>query len=150
MVNGLLVVLLTFVLVMLIKLQRASHRQKTSKRKAIVKSIDTVKRKMPEISTPERRFHCVSIESVGTCCEHMKALKGKRFLSKEAPELPMEACTQARCQCRYQHHDDRRQSSAERRLQFGVGRELYGVFGEIDRRDYPKGRRSSDHWSDAI
>lgn len=89
-------------------------------------------------------FHSVSIVNNGSCCEQIEALSGKRFLSKDAPEIPMEECTKANCQCRYQHHEDRRQLGNDRRVEYGVTRELFGAFGEQNRRDRPKGRRATD------
>lgn len=96
-------------------------------------------------TTPDHRFHCVSIVNKGDCCEQVNTLTGKRFLSKEAPAIPMEECTMAHCECRYQHFEDRRQSSNERRVDYGVTRELFGVFGEQNRRDRSKGRRTTDN-----
>lgn len=92
----------------------------------------------------EHRFHSVSVVNNGNGCEKANALSGKRFLSKEAPELPMEECTQANCLCRYQHHQDRRQFGHDRRIDYGVTRDLYGAFGEQNRRDNPRGRRATD------
>lgn len=90
------------------------------------------------------KFHSVSIVNSGFCCEQTTAIAGKRFLSKDAPEIPMADCTVTNCQCRYQHHEDRRQLGNERRVGFGVTRDLFGVFGEQNRRDRPIGRRATD------
>ena len=90
-------------------------------------------------------YHCVEIVSDEGLCKSAKVLKGKRFLSNDAPALPLEACTKADCSCRYLHHEDRRGQTEDRRIDFGVTRELYGVFGETNRRNQPsKGRRQSD------
>ena len=62
-------------------------------------------------------YHAVSIETGLRCCEAARELERHRFLSTEAPMLPLEGCTQSRCQCRYTHHDDRR-SQRDRRVQF--------------------------------
>jgi hypothetical protein len=35
-------------------------------------------------------------------------LETQRFLSNEAPLLPLAGCTEKYCQCRYVHYDDRR------------------------------------------
>jgi hypothetical protein len=50
-------------------------------------------------------------------CEAAREFEGIRFLSSEAPMLPLDRCTQSTCQCRYVHHDDRR-SQRDRRVQF--------------------------------
>lgn len=57
---------------------------------------------------PPSRWHAVCIQPVGKRCEAATALIGKRFLSKDAPRLPLRDCDQPACQCRYRHHDDRR------------------------------------------
>ena len=36
-------------------------------------------------------------------------LETKRFLSSEAPLLPLDGCTLRNCQCRYVHYEDRRE-----------------------------------------
>jgi hypothetical protein len=41
-------------------------------------------------------------------CQAALACKGKRFLSSEAPRLPLKQCDAARCDCRYRHFPDRR------------------------------------------
>ncbi|GLR33141.1 hypothetical protein [Shewanella decolorationis] len=115
-----------------------------SKHKSLVKATGTSKRERHATNTTHP-FHCVSIENAGNCCEQADAIKGKRFLSKEAPELPMKACSQSNCQCHYQHYDDRRQAGSDRRIDYGMTKELYGAFGEHNRRESPKGRRSTDH-----
>ncbi|MGL4612588.1 MAG: hypothetical protein ACRCVV_01520 [Shewanella sp.] len=89
-------------------------------------------------------FHSVSIVNQGRACEQAVDLNEKRFLSREAPTIPLALCNAAQCQCRYQHHQDRRQAGSDRRVTFGVTRELYGAFGEENRRLMPRGRRSTD------
>jgi len=41
-------------------------------------------------------------------CEKVLELHGKRFLSAEAPVLPLPGCEQY-CKCKFKHHNDRRQ-----------------------------------------
>jgi hypothetical protein len=53
-------------------------------------------------------YHAVSIVAGSQACEAAKALQGRRFLSKEAPRLPIEGCTSGNCHCHYAHHEDRR------------------------------------------
>jgi hypothetical protein len=62
-------------------------------------------------------YHAVSIEVGTRCCEAAREREGQRFLSTEAPMLPLVGCTQTSCQCRYVHHDDRR-LKRDRRVQF--------------------------------
>jgi hypothetical protein len=61
-----------------------------------------------------KKWHAISIDSKALSCVMAQDLRKKRFLSKEAPALPLEGCTKrASCPCTYKHHDDRR--SKERR-----------------------------------
>ncbi|QYK02146.1 hypothetical protein [Shewanella psychrotolerans] len=90
-------------------------------------------------------YHCVEIVNESGMCASAKGLKGKRYLSQEAPRLPLAGCENEECCCRYIHYEDRRKYNEDRRLDFGVTQELFGVFGEKNRRgSNRKGRRSSD------
>lgn len=62
-------------------------------------------------------YHAVSIETGTRCCEAAREASDQRFLSTEAPMLPLDGCTQAVCRCRYVHHSDRR-AKRDRRVQF--------------------------------
>ncbi|MGH1536491.1 MAG: hypothetical protein ACRBDX_00330 [Gammaproteobacteria bacterium] len=53
-------------------------------------------------------YHCVELKISYDACEEVLALHGKRFLSAEAPILPLQGCNQ-QCTCKFKHHDDRRQ-----------------------------------------
>src|SRR5258708_16828682 len=54
-------------------------------------------------------WHAVSIVSSAACCATAMGLLGTRFLSKEAPRLPLKGCLMGSdCRCSYQHHQDRR------------------------------------------
>lgn len=90
-------------------------------------------------------FHCVSIDAKARRCSESKAIIGKRFLSKVAPRLPLSLCDNPLCQCRYVHHDDRREPNSDRRVDFGLPQMLYGAYGEQNRRSKPRGRRITDH-----
>jgi hypothetical protein len=87
-------------------------------------------------------FHCVETHYHAHCCEAVKELHGKRFLSAEAPALPITGCDQAHCHCDYIHHEDRRVEV--RRDDVGLQHDMYGQNGEIEHRDERHGRRKSD------
>lgn len=54
-------------------------------------------------------YHAVAIRHPKDACQAARDAAGQRYLSKEAPLLPLKDCTQpAQCECRYQHYDDRR------------------------------------------
>ena len=68
----------------------------------------------PKVTRPEERvsivnpFHAASIKAGPRCCHAAGSMAGMRFLSREAPRLPLPQCDVAACECRYVHHDDRR------------------------------------------
>ncbi|MBL4798020.1 MAG: hypothetical protein JKY50_11445 [Oleispira sp.] len=94
-------------------------------------------------TTKSTAFHCVETHHHGKCCEAVKALHGKRFLSAEAPILPIQGCDQAHCECDYVHHDDRR--SDNRRTDVGLLQAMYGQTGEVEHRSGTQhGRRKTD------
>lgn len=65
-----------------------------------------------------KSFHCVEIQSGVTACEAVQKLSGKRFLSDEAPQLPVPGCSAHNCTCSYIHFEDRRQH--DRRNPYGM------------------------------
>jgi hypothetical protein len=86
-------------------------------------------------------WSAVSILSTGGSCEAARALKGKRFLSAEAPRLPLVECTQsARCACTYKKYPDRR--GGPRREEDATG--LRRAVTDGKERRVKRGRRSTD------
>ena len=53
-------------------------------------------------------WHAVAIQPGPKRCEAVTERLGTRYLSKDAPQLPLRECTEPACTCRYRHHDDRR------------------------------------------
>lgn len=67
------------------------------------------KPKEPEKPKADRRWHAVSVKPAAGACPAALSGKNRRWLSREAPMLPLPGCTRPdTCQCTYQHHDDRR------------------------------------------
>ena len=62
-------------------------------------------------------YHAVSIEPGPRSCAEARARESRRYLSAAAPMLPLKGCTNATCQCRYRHHEDRR-AQRDRRVNF--------------------------------
>lgn len=62
-------------------------------------------------------YHCVEVRYRTDACDAVKRIEAKRFLPDEAPRLPLPECDAARCSCRYEHHEDRR--DGDRRNLFG-------------------------------
>ena len=95
--------------------------------------------------TPHRAhpYHAVSIHTGSAACLQAKALKRKRFLSSEAPQLPLAGCTSGKCHCVYQHHPDRRAGNGDRRAIGSTTRGMFGSDGDGERR-LSRGRRGID------
>ncbi len=62
-------------------------------------------------------YHAVEVLAPGGC-RAARAHRGVRYLSSEAPALPLPECSQDECRCRYRHHEDRR--SGDRRTSLDV------------------------------
>jgi len=88
-------------------------------------------------------FHAVSIHPAAQGCMAAEAIKGQRFLSEEAPGLPLEECTAAVCHCTYAHHVDRRRGNGDRRLVYGIRHESPEI-SESGERRVTIGRRDGD------
>jgi hypothetical protein len=90
------------------------------------------------------KFHAVSILPGKQCCPQVQALQGVRLLSAEAPpRLPIVGCTKPEtCQCRYQHHGDRRAGPRRSGLRTPLSDERITAGGDRRR---AVGRRDSDH-----
>jgi hypothetical protein len=54
-------------------------------------------------------WHAVGISTGVSCCKASVFLRHTRFLSSQAPPLPLQGCTQSKsCVCKYKHYSDRR------------------------------------------
>jgi hypothetical protein len=88
-------------------------------------------------------YRAVSIVPTQSSCAEARRLRKRRFLSSEAPRLPLQQCPQRlTCQCRYRKFPDRR--VVERRDLASSGRWLMGTGIREDRRK-SSGRRATDH-----
>jgi len=61
-------------------------------------------------------FHAVSIMPAEGSCSAVNLIKIQRFLSEEAPGLPLADCGAVDCRCKYIHHADRRSGARDRRF----------------------------------
>lgn len=94
----------------------------------------------PEGET-QHRWRAVSIIPGERCCRSAQRCGSHRWLSTQAPRLPLPACDAAVCDCRYRHHPDRRSRSRRRVDREEIARHFEGT----DRRRADRGRRASDH-----
>ena len=86
-------------------------------------------------------YHAVTIATGVRACEAAMALRRKRFLSREAPELPLEDCSCSTCACRYEHYDDRRKGQRRAR---DLGVSIDGFEGTDNRLPTRRGRRKDE------
>ncbi len=75
-------------------------------------------------TSPVRKaWHAVSIQPKGASCDAVLALRGTRFLSAQAPRLPLAQCTVPNiCACAYKHHPDRRGQARRKQEAQGLRR----------------------------
>lgn len=85
-------------------------------------------------------FHAVSVVAGSRCCEAARQMQDVRFLSGEAPKLPLPGCQAGACHCRYAHHADRREGSDRR------NRDVWNplVATKVNDRRQSRGRRITD------
>jgi len=87
-----------------------------------------------------QRWHAVSVVADGSACEDARMLQDVRFLSMEAPRLPLYACAKpGQCRCRYRHHADRRSGPRRAVENFRPPKAWRGEDKRVSR-----GRRESD------
>ena len=76
------------------------------------------------------------------CCDAVRPMIGKRFLSDEVPNLPVDGCDADECRCSYELFSDRR---TDHRRQADVVSEVAGQILTNDKRSSKlPGRRRED------
>ena len=98
----------------------------------------------PAPAVPKKKtssYHAVTIATGPRACDVARALRGKRFLSREAPAVPLKNCDRSDCTCRYEHHDDRRKGQRRAR---DLGVSIDGYEGSEKRVKTGRGRRKSE------
>lgn len=102
-----------------------------------------MRKRKPQVPARRVSYRCVGIESPDpvTACSAVKALAGHRFLSGQAPQLPVPGCTAARCTCKFVHFEDRRAGS--RRKDRGQQVRSLKSLDWAERRN-SRGRRKTD------
>ncbi len=88
-----------------------------------------------------RHYYGVVFRPGPTACRFANALRDQRFLSEEAPRLPVSGCDASRCECLLIPTDDRRDSQ-DRRLRFSP---LAGYEPDLQS---PKAKRAGDRRKD--
>src|ERR1700722_19091205 len=95
----------------------------------------------PVASARVNPWHAVSIHLGSTSCVPARTLSAVRFLSPEAPRLPLKECpARESCVCGYKHHEDRRGQARRKEDRTGLRRLIAGDQERRTRQD----RRSTD------
>lgn len=92
----------------------------------------------PAKRTSREPFHAVTVRTTAKSCAAAHQIAGRKYLSAEAPRLPLESCHCANCPCRYVHSADRRGRQRRMRSNERIVRRVIG-----DNRRGP-GRRAAD------
>jgi hypothetical protein len=109
-----------------LKKQGAPSRVKVnnnSRRQGLAKKLKTSELTQSVVN----QYRAISICCEEHACGVAVAAQGKRHLVNQTPSLPLEGCDAEQCQCRYEHHDDRRDEESDRRLNFGLNQDLHGA-----------------------
>lgn len=96
---------------------------------------------VPLKKKPVNAWHAVAIAPGQRACKAAQDLQGHRFLSREAPTLPLKKCDNPACTCRYEHYEDRRGS---KRRAYDLGASIAGYDGPDHRAKTRRGRRKTD------
>lgn len=94
-----------------------------------------------EADSASHPYHGVAINPGEGACRTAQTLKGLRFLSDEAPLLPLASCDASRCRCTFTHFKDRRRG--DRRNPYRPETLRHATEGLEDRRRR-RGRRTTD------
>jgi len=93
------------------------------------------------VKKPVTKWHAVMVVLHDTSCAAAALCRNTRFLSKEAPRLPLPTCPHPhQCRCTFRHFEDRR--AGPRRTE-DVNRSLPSEKPTTNRRK-SRGRRGSD------
>ena len=134
------IILAIIVAAMLLKLRTPSRKPGKTPKASVADRV----RAPRDDTTLDNPYRAVSIAFGGGACDAVQSIGSKRFLVGETPRVPLPACTAATCSCKYKHHDDRRDSDAERRHPAGMTTQMYSTDGKAERREKEVGRRESD------
>lgn len=84
-----------------------------------------LQQKLVQRENSTRTFHAVSILPARPSCKLVKRYTNTRYLTSDAPRLPLAGCRVQPCRCRYAHYQDRREE--DRRNPFGIDHVPIGV-----------------------
>jgi hypothetical protein len=89
----------------------------------------------PNKGPNKTEWYAVSLVPGRRCCSAVKAAARRRWLSAIAPRFPLPGCDLKTCECRYQHHADRRAGPRRRADRDALPRQYEGKERRTTRRD---------------
>ena len=92
-----------------------------------------------------KQWHSIGLVYYYSACNAARACKGVRFLTADAPSLPLRGCDAAKCKCQYRHYTDRRGLDRRRDENAATAKFRLGIS-----RRRPYGRRADDFEDCAI
>ncbi|MGI9331144.1 MAG: hypothetical protein ACR2QB_10565 [Gammaproteobacteria bacterium] len=96
-----------------------------------------------EPSKKAKRYYGVYVQIDNNPCEAVRAISEDRYLSTEAPRLPLANCNREKCRCMLQPTNDRRAGHDRRGDSFAA----YGTFKleqHTKKREIKRDRRNAD------
>lgn len=135
-----IVILLALMVALFVKFRSGSTGPTKTAKKAKTKKTAS---SSEGTAAASRTFTAVTIAPGLDACEAVLSFEGARFLSGDAPLLPLAVCSSSACTCKYMHYEDRRDLNEERRQLFSMRTELHASSGEEERR-LRAGRRGPD------
>ncbi|TXS95849.1 hypothetical protein FV139_08295 [Parahaliea maris] len=105
------------------------------------------KRKQRKPLTIRSFYRATSIIHDENACAAVRPIGNRPILDAEIimPTLPLPDCDRSeQCNCHYEHHDDRRQASEDRRHPASMQTDLHASLGHEERRTKKRGRRRED------
>lgn len=102
----------------------------------------------PSADSLEKSYPGVAIKLCANACKAAEKLENIRYLSGEAPLLPLPGCDKLKCACKYVHYDDRRDINEDRRHAYSMKTDLYTSNGNENRRQEKERRNEWSNFSD--
>jgi hypothetical protein len=91
--------------------------------------------RIPDTTPNRSQWYAVSLVPGKRCCAAVKYAARKRWLSAVAPRFPLSGCDVKNCECRYQHHADRRGTPRRSTDRDALPRQYSGEDRRATRRD---------------
>ena len=108
--------------------------------------VETPVRRERRVATSSTAYHAVAIKAGPHACAAANEIAGTRYLSAEAPTLPLPDCNVVDCQCSFVHYKDRR-TGKDRRSPFSpAGSPATTGRFETERRAGSDRRENSDDY----